>query len=58
MEIGSYIASSVAIDGNQAFFGNYDGEFFCVDYVSKKIVWTFKGQALFLHRLQFQKIKL
>jgi outer membrane protein assembly factor BamB len=48
MDIGTYIASSATIDGNLCFFGNYDGEFYCVDFKQKKIVWKHTGAGAFL----------
>jgi len=39
IEIGTYIASSAAIENDYAYFGNYDGVFFKVDLKAGKIVW-------------------
>ena len=37
---GTYIASSSSLSGNQAYFGDYDGIFYCVDYLTKKVIWS------------------
>src|ERR1035437_6480670 len=37
--IGVYIASSPALSHDCAFFGDYEGTKYCVNLVSKKIVW-------------------
>ena len=31
IDAGAYIAASVALAGNRAYFGHYDNEFLCVD---------------------------
>jgi outer membrane protein assembly factor BamB len=41
-EIGSYIAGSVALEGNKAYLGDYDGKVTCMDFVRKTVFWQFK----------------
>src|SRR5664280_2394245 len=43
VNIGVYIASSPALAGNMAYFGDYDGTKYCVNIATKKIVWKIPG---------------
>jgi len=42
VEAGAYIAASIALAGDDAYFGHYDNEFLCVDLHEGKIRWRFK----------------
>jgi len=41
IEIGTYIAESAALVSNIAYVGDYDGGFFAVDLINKKIKWKY-----------------
>jgi eukaryotic-like serine/threonine-protein kinase len=41
IDLGSYIAGSVAIEGNQAYIGHYENKYFRVDLEEGKVVWEF-----------------
>ncbi|MBC34511.1 MAG: hypothetical protein CL663_00495 [Bacteroidetes bacterium] len=41
IDAGTYVASSAAIVDNKAFYGNYDGDFYCADMITKENVWHF-----------------
>ncbi|MBI3880024.1 MAG: PQQ-binding-like beta-propeller repeat protein [Verrucomicrobia bacterium] len=42
---GAYIAGSVALADNRAYYGHYENEFLCVDLLKEKTAWTFKDRA-------------
>ena len=42
---GAYIAGSVALADNRAYYGHYENEFLCVDLLQEKTAWTFKDKA-------------
>jgi len=48
IDIGTYIPASAAISGDLAFFGNYDGVFYCMDLKQKKVKWKTEGGGPFL----------
>ena len=39
MEVATYVASSVAVEGNMAWVGDYDGQFSRVDMAKGSISW-------------------
>ena len=39
INIGVYIAASPALSGDLAYFGDYDGTIYCLNIISKKIIW-------------------
>lgn len=41
-DAGAYIAGSVAIAGNCAYFGHYGDEVLAIDFVAGKVLWRFK----------------
>ena len=43
IEIGTYIAESSALLSNIAYVGDYDGGFFSIDLINKKIKWKFSN---------------
>jgi outer membrane protein assembly factor BamB len=38
---GSYIAASVAVAGDRAYVGHYEGEFLCVDLNKAEVIWKY-----------------
>jgi outer membrane protein assembly factor BamB len=42
VDMGSYIAGTVAVENGQAYIGHYDNKYFRVDLEKEKIVWFFK----------------
>jgi len=49
VELGSecYVANSVALAHNQAFFGHYGNEFLCVDLGRDEVLWSYPGDQAF-----------
>ena len=43
INIGVYIASSPALSGDLAYFGDYDGTKYCLNIKTKKIIWKIPG---------------
>jgi outer membrane protein assembly factor BamB len=43
IDVGTYIASSAAINGEFAFYGNYDGGFYCTNLLSKVTIWEYEA---------------
>lgn len=41
VETDTYIPESIALQSNCAYGGNYNGLFFCIDLLQKKMVWKF-----------------
>jgi outer membrane protein assembly factor BamB len=41
MDAGGYIAGSVAINGNRAYFGQMENDFVCLDVTKGQTAWTF-----------------
>ncbi len=39
INIGVYIAASPALFDQKAYFGDYDGNFYCLDLVNRKVSW-------------------
>ena len=42
--VGSYIPASIAIQGDQAFFGHYGNRLVCVDLSRMRILWEYGGE--------------
>jgi outer membrane protein assembly factor BamB len=42
---GAYIAGSVALADNRAYYGHYENEFLCVDLLKDTNVWKFSDKA-------------
>ncbi|MHC4983095.1 MAG: outer membrane protein assembly factor BamB family protein [Planctomycetota bacterium] len=48
IEVGSYIAASAALTGDEAYIGHFDGKLMRVDTSSGEIVWSYgDGQSAF-----------
>jgi outer membrane protein assembly factor BamB len=43
VDAGSYIAGSVAVEGDRAYVGHYENELLCIDLVGGEVVWRFAG---------------
>ena len=41
IDAGAYIAASVALAGDRAYFGHYENEFLCVDIQSGAVAWRY-----------------
>ena len=44
IDAGAYIAASVAVVENRAYFGHYENEFLCVDLAAGNVAWRFKDR--------------
>jgi outer membrane protein assembly factor BamB len=49
IELGAecYVANSVALEDNKAYFGHYGNEFVCVDLGKDEIPWSYAGNKAF-----------
>jgi outer membrane protein assembly factor BamB len=45
VEIGSYIAGTVAIENNCAYIGHYDNAFLCIDLEGRRILWEYRFKS-------------
>jgi outer membrane protein assembly factor BamB len=46
VEVASYVAGSVAVEGNKAWVGDYDGRFSQVDLTKGAITWRWQDQKV------------
>jgi eukaryotic-like serine/threonine-protein kinase len=44
IDAGAYIAVSVAVAENRAYFGHYENEFLCIDLAAGNVAWRFKDR--------------
>jgi len=44
--VATYVASSVAVEEGNAYLGDYDGKFSCLDVSSMKISWSFQNETV------------
>jgi outer membrane protein assembly factor BamB len=42
IEMGAYVAATVAVDGGRAWVGHYGNAFVCVDLAGAKVAWVYK----------------
>ena len=50
IDVASYVAGSITIDGDKAYIGDYDGRFFQVDIDKDKTTWVWEHEKT---KLQF-----
>ncbi len=48
IDVATYVASSVAVDGKNVYLGDYDGRFSKVDLDTKEVKWTWRDEETLL----------